>query len=150
MRPSRRSTALGEAPAPAPPAPLKKFLGPATAQLTDEVVEAIKTRVRECVWRRFEALHPNTEICMHTNLWSIDPLYQEVVKLIDTHREGPGGQGDAGRMDDIEEGATLRVLKCRVTPSTQCPSHFRGRGVVSFRSLRPFPAQVRPPMPCRP
>jgi hypothetical protein len=101
---------LGEAPAPAPPKPPKKFLGPATASLTDEMVETIKNRVRECLRRRFaspQALVPR--FAEYKPL--VDrSLYQEVVKLIEVHRRDPEDKGDAGRMDDIEEGATADAM----------------------------------------
>ena len=111
---------LGEAPAPAPPKPPKKFLGPATASLTDEMVETIKNRVRECLRRRFaspQALVPR--FAEYKPL--VDrSLYQEVVKLIEVHRRDPEDKGDAGRMDDIEEGTRLVSIA-------------RGRGSFLFR-----------------
>ena len=102
---------LGAAPAPAPPPPAKKFLGPATAQLTDEVVETIKNRVRECLRRRFET--PQSLVPRFAEFKPLvdRSLYQEVVKLIEVHRRDPEDKGDAGRMDDIEEGATADAMQ---------------------------------------
>ncbi len=98
----------------------KKFLGPATAQLTDEVVEAVKTRVRECLRRRFEA--PQSLV---PRFAAYKPLvdrtmYQEVVKLIETHRRDPEDRGDAGRMDDVEVRGAASSLS--LTPSTRVVS----------------------------
>ena len=69
------------------------------------MVETIKTRVRECLRRRFE-----TPASLIPRFAEYKPLvdrslYQEVVKLIEAHRRDPEDKGDAGRMDDIEEGA---------------------------------------------
>ena len=76
--------------APAPPPPPKKFLGTATAALTDEMVETIKTRVRECLRRRFE--RPQSLVPRFAAYKPLvdRSLYQEVVKLIEATPTGPG------------------------------------------------------------